>query len=60
MNIEFIKTVPVIFVVNTVLVQYCVYYENYWNSLYLDFLVKKFLDPLAAFTQGRLARVWTF
>ena len=28
-----IKTVPVIFVVNTVLIQYCVYYENYWNSL---------------------------
>ena len=27
---------------------------------YLDFLVKKFLDPLAAFTQGGLARVWTF
>ena len=29
-----LKTVPVIFVVNTVLIQYCVYYENYWNSLY--------------------------
>ena len=30
-----IKTVPVIFVVNTVLIQYCVYYENYWNSLFI-------------------------
>ena len=30
-----LKTVPVNFVVNTVLIKYCVYYEIYWNSLYL-------------------------
>ena len=29
-----IKTVPVNFVVDTVLYYYCVYYEIYWNSLY--------------------------
>ena len=30
----FLKTVPVNFVVNTIVIQYCVYYEIYWNSLY--------------------------
>ena len=29
-----LKTVPVIFVVDTVVSYYCIYYENYWNSLY--------------------------
>ena len=28
-----VKTVPVNFIVDTVLIQYCVYYENYLNSL---------------------------
>ena len=28
-----LTSVPLDFVVNTVLMQYCVYYENYWNSL---------------------------
>ena len=30
-----VKTVPVNFVVNTVLIQHCVYYKIFWNSLYL-------------------------
>ena len=34
-----VKTVPVIFVVKTVLIQYCLYYENYWNSLYKPQLI---------------------
>jgi hypothetical protein len=33
-SITFLKTVQVNFVVNTVLIQYCVYYEIYLNSLY--------------------------
>ena len=28
-----VKTVPVNFLVNIVVIQYCVYYEIYWNSL---------------------------
>ena len=39
-----IKTVPVIFVVNTVLIQYCVYYENYWNSLYSTATVIEYIN----------------
>ena len=31
--VEMVKTVQVNFVVNTVLIQYCVYYEIYLNSL---------------------------
>ena len=33
-HLKKIKTVPVNFVVNTILCWYCVYYEIYWNSLY--------------------------
>jgi hypothetical protein len=32
---EEIKTVPVNFVVVTVVTFYCIYYEIYWNSLYM-------------------------
>ena len=44
-----LKTVPVNFVVNAVVIQYCVYYEIYWNSLYvmgcskLDFILFMYL-----------------
>ena len=31
---EIAKTVQVVFVVKTVIIQYCVYYEIYLNSLY--------------------------
>ena len=38
-----VKTVPVNFVVNTVVIQYCRYYEIYWNCLYMMVtLVKRF------------------
>ena len=33
-----ITTVPLNFVVNTVLYQYCVYYEIYWNRRYFHSL----------------------
>ena len=49
-NLESVlKTVPVNFVVNAVVIQYCVYYEIYWNSLYvmgcskLDFILFMYL-----------------
>ena len=32
-----LKTVPVNFVVDTVLYYYCVDYEIYWNSLYFKY-----------------------
>ena len=37
LDFTILKTVPVIFVVDPVVSYYCIYYENYWNSLYLEF-----------------------
>ena len=55
----FVTSDPLNFVVNTVVIQYCVYYKIWWISLYLD-ISHKISTLIAIFHTNNMFKIPTF